>query len=325
MSSMPSQVNYLPLTPCRPIEVRRLYSIHYFEYGGGYVFPGEAHDFWELLYVDKGTVEVKAGERFHRLTRGQVIFHQPGEFHALAAAGALPDLVVAGFACESRGMDFFRQRVTVLLPEERALLARMVAESAAAFSTPLNDPETPELRRRERQPFGAEQLLCAALEELLIRLTRRQAEPLPQAVRRREDGGTLAQVMEYLSQRVDQSLTLEQICRDNLVGRSQLQKLFHTQTGGGVMTYFTQLKLQSARRMIREGRMNFTQISAALGFQSVNYFSRRFRLSTGMSPSEYARSVKMLSESLDGADNCTNMTENCLFPFRPDPLTITEE
>jgi len=102
--------------------------------------------------------------------------------------------------------------------------------------------------------------------------------------------------MEYLAARLDRQLTLEQICRDNLVGRSQLQKLFHTHTGGGVMEYFGALKIQAARRMIREGRLNFTQIAARLGFQSPHYFSRRFRQATGMSPSEYERSVKMLSE-----------------------------
>lgn len=317
-------LDYRPLAPRRPLEVRTLYSIHYFEYDGSYVFTGESHNFWELLYVDKGTVEVTAGETTRRLTQGQIIFHAPGEFHALSAAGAAPDLVVAGFGCESGGMEFFRQRLTVLLPEERALLARMVAESAAAFSTPLNDPGTQELHRRDTVPFGAEQLVTLALEELLIRLIRRETAPLPQTVERVEQGnGVLAQVLRYLDERVDRPLTLEQICRDNLVGRSQLQKLFHTHTGGGVMAYFTHLKIQSARRMIREGRLNFTQISAALGFQSVNYFSRRFRLSTGMSPSEYARSVKMLSEpARTEADERANNVEDRLFPFRPAPLTI---
>ncbi len=74
------------------------------------------------------------------------------------------------------------------------------------------------------------------------------------------------------------------------------------------MEYFTGLKIQAAQRMIREGRLNFTQIAARLGFQSSHYFSRRFRQTTGMSPSEYARSVKMLSE-LSGAypDDCAHI------------------
>ncbi len=320
-----ADLNYRPLAALRPLEIRQLYSVHYFEYDGSYVFPGESHDFWELLYVDRGAVDVTAGDRSHHLTQGQMIFHQPGEFHALSAAGTPPDLVVASFACGSPAMDLFRRRVTVLLPQERALMARIVMESVESFSTPLNDPRTLELRRRDRQPFGSEQLLCAALEELLIRLIRRRAEPPLPAIRRDGDDSALEQVMAYLDQRLGQPLTLEQICRDNLVSRSQLQKLFHAHTGGGVMTYFTQLKIQAARRMIREGRMNFTQISAALGFQSVNYFSRRFHLSTGMSPSEYARSVKMLSESPGASDDCANPIADRPFPFRPAPLTINEE
>ena len=100
--------------------------------------------------------------------------------------------------------------------------------------------------------------------------------------------------------RYDRPLTLEEICRDNLIGRSQLQKLFHTYTGGGVMEYFGNLKIQAARRMIRDGRLNFTQIAARLGFQSVHYFSRRFRKVTGMSPRETRQLSGRKSDSFFG-------------------------
>ena len=301
-------LDYRPLSPRRPVAVDRLYSVHYFEWPISYAYSGESHDFWELLYVDKGAVEVTAGDRRLRLDQGQIIFHPPGEFHAFSAAGAAPDLVVVGFGCPSPALDFFRGRTASLRGEERALLGRIVSESAAAFSTPLNLSQLTEITRREVQPFGGEQLLCAALEELLIRLIRRESSPGRTEDRIREDSGTLEQVMDYLSARLDRQLTLERVCQDNLVGRSQLQKLFHTHTGGGVMEYFTGLKIQAAQRMIREGRLNFTQIAARLGFQSSHYFSRRFRQTTGMSPSEYARSVKMLSE-LSGAypDDCAHI------------------
>ena len=55
--------DYRPLTPRRCVEVRQLCSVHYFEYPSGYTYPGERHDFWELLYVDKGTLSVTAGDR----------------------------------------------------------------------------------------------------------------------------------------------------------------------------------------------------------------------------------------------------------------------
>lgn len=319
-------LDYRPLIPRRPMEVRQLYSVHYFEYAGSYAYSGERHDFWELLYVDKGAVRLTAGERSFLLDQGQVVFHAPGEFHAFSAAGVAPDLVVIGFGCDSPAMEFFKARVSSINAAERALLGRIVAESAAVFSTPLNVPSVTELARREGQPFGGEQLLCAALEELLVRLIRReglspQGVPQPRPDTPMEDSGLLEQVTAYLEQRVDLPLTLSEVCRDNLVGRSQLQKLFHTHTGGGVMAYFGALKINTAKRLIREGRLNFTQIAARLGYQSVHYFSRRFRIVTGMSPSEYEHSVKMLSEG-GVSDDYTNNVHDRIFPFQPGPLTI---
>ena len=300
-------MNYHPHVPCRPLQVQEIYTVHYFEYTASCSFPGERHDFWELLYVDKGEIQVTAGEQTCRLRRGRLIFHAPGEFHAFSDLGTAPDRVVVSFRCDAPEMEAFRGLTAETGEEERTLLARIVTESAAAFSTPLNDPYAAALERRPEPPFGGEQLLCAALEELLIRLIRRQTTPARQEPSRRDDGDTLPQVMAYLEARLDQQLNLAQICQDNLVGRSQLQKLFHTHTGGGVMEYFAGLKIQAAQRMIREGRLNFTQIAARLGFQSVHYFSRRFRQSTGMSPSEYARSVRMLSElSGTSPDDCAN-------------------
>ena len=63
-------MHYQPLTPRRPLQVREIYTVHYFEYTSACSFPGESHDFWELLYVDRGELQVTAGERTCRLGRG---------------------------------------------------------------------------------------------------------------------------------------------------------------------------------------------------------------------------------------------------------------
>ena len=55
------------------ITVRKIYTIHYFEYMKNFEFSGETHDFWELQCVDKGEIKVLD----HILKAGQVIFHKP--------------------------------------------------------------------------------------------------------------------------------------------------------------------------------------------------------------------------------------------------------
>jgi len=290
---------FTPYTLQKPLSISQLYSVHYFEYTSNYTFAGEAHDFWEFLYVDKGTVHVTCDSQSLDLTRGQMIFHAPGEFHALSANGVVaPNLIVVSFPCRSPAMEFFRGRVTSTGAEERLLLARIVSESRSIFSTPLDNPYRHTLTRRESARFGSEQLLSSALEELLIRLIRRGG-PLSavQELPPRQLEERIGHIVAYLEQRLEQNLTIRQICQDNLIGRAQLENYFHQQTGGGVIDYFGKMKIDAARRMIREGRLNITQIASQLGFSSVHYFSRRFKSLTGMSPSEYAKSVKMLSES----------------------------
>ncbi|NCB64096.1 MAG: AraC family transcriptional regulator [Clostridia bacterium] len=281
------------------IEIDEIVTVHYFEYSKSYYFEGERHNFWEFLYVDKGEVSVRAEERETALRRGQMVFHKPGEFHALRANGVVaPNLVVVSFVSRSPAMDFFAERGLTAGDAERALLGRMVAEAESAFLTPLDDPLTKRMERRENAPAGAEQLLGAALEELLIRLLRSGASEKPVSasmVKENAQQLLLRRVRSYMEDRLGEQLTLEGICRDCLVSRSQLQRAFHARIGGGAMEYFGALKIESAKRMIREGGGNFTEIAGALGYGSIYYFSRSFKKVTGMTPSEYAASVKLLT------------------------------
>lgn len=40
--------------------IDQLFSLHYFEYMSTFSFPGESHNFWEFVCVDKGEVTIGA-------------------------------------------------------------------------------------------------------------------------------------------------------------------------------------------------------------------------------------------------------------------------
>ena len=58
------------------------------------------------------------------------------------------------------------------------------------------------------------------------------------------------------------------------------------------MEHCLRLKIDAAKQMIRENELNFTEIAAALSFSSPQYFTTAFRRISGMTPTEYANSVK---------------------------------
>ena len=94
----------------RVLEITDVVTVHYFEYSSRYVFGGERHPFWEFLYVDKGEALVTADKETRRLRQGELIFHQPDEFHTVAADGVCaPIWRWCLFVCTSPAMAFFRK------------------------------------------------------------------------------------------------------------------------------------------------------------------------------------------------------------------------
>ena len=69
---------------------------------------------------------------------------------------------------------------------------------------------------------------------------------------------------------------------------SVIKKIFREQMGCGVMEYFTRLKIDRAKEMIREEKYSFTEISERLSFNNSQYFTTVFKRVSGMTPTDYA-------------------------------------
>lgn len=281
------------------IVVNSIITVHYFEYASSYFFPGESHDFWELLYVDKGEVLVTAGMDTIELKTGEMVFHQPMEFHNVRANGVVaPNLVVVSFDCHSKAMRFFHKKILQISEQQHSCLAKIVETAYQIFDSPLNDPALKCLVKKPAKeiPFGSEQILKASLELMLVDMIQ-NAQPLPQRVTatafyRQSDLDLFSRTISLFEENLHEQLSIDDVCSALLVSRSRLQKLFHEKTGRGVMDNFTRMKIEHAKRQIREGRLNFTEIAESLGYSSLFYFSRQFKKTTGMTPTEYSLSIQ---------------------------------
>lgn len=282
------------------ILIKKIVSIHYFEYMSDFSFPGESHNFWEFLYVDKGEVLVTSDREKQLVRQGQVIFHKPNEFHALAANRVIaPNLVVISFEAASPCMSFFENRIMTVGEYERNLLAQIIVEARDTFSGPMDDPYMECLTRGEKPHFASEQLIKIHLEEFVIQLIRSvsgksafTATKENASKRNSYDPDVLFNdILTYLDKNIGRQLTVEEISRDNLISSSKLKKLFRQHDGGGVIECFNRMKISAAKQMIRNQQMNFTQIADHLGYTSVHYFSRNFKHVTNMTPSEYRSSI----------------------------------
>ena len=79
-------MTYVKTVLKKEIVIDSIITIHYFEYSKDFSFSGEAHNFWEFLYVDAGTVDVRSENKLYTLHAGDIIFHQPNCFHAMRSS-----------------------------------------------------------------------------------------------------------------------------------------------------------------------------------------------------------------------------------------------
>ncbi len=290
--------DYIPTVMRREISVDAIVTVHYFEHAKDYVFEGEKHDFWELVYVDKGRLEVLSEDQGFELTQGQVIFHKPNEFHNLYANGTVaPNVVIVTFVSRSPAMAFFENKITFVTARQRELLARIIEEGRRAFTGPLGDPYTLQMPRDPQAPFGSEQLINLYLETLLIDMVRNASpeseRPKPSSsIKTRSDNDLVSRIIRYMEEHLSDNLSFSTICQYSAQSATNLKTIFKSVTGLGVMEYYRKLKIDQAKILLRESNGNITQIADDLGYTSVQYFSRHFKQATGMTPREYTLSVQ---------------------------------
>lgn len=294
----------------REIVIDSIITLHYFEYTKDFVFQGESHDFWEFLYVDKGTVYVTADDHQLTLNTGDIIFHKPNEFHAFKSIGKTsPNLAVFSFGSSSPAMQFFMDKTFTLQSEERKYISYIINEARQTFRTPMHVPFIEQVLLKPETPFASQQLILLYLELFLITCYRNHSETalvknLPKTLPANSQSvrDTLfEQIIKYMELHICDQLTVQTICDAFSISRSALHTLFYSHKNCGPIDYFNKMKIQKAKEIIRNGTMNFTEIAYYLSYNSLPYFSKRFKKITGVSPGEYASSVRSITEALRGS------------------------
>lgn len=287
---------YLKYRLPKVIEIEQLVTLYYLEISKHTLHPGERHDFWELLYVDSGEVEITTEVRTYTLHQGDILFYKPNVFHFGRALKAHNTIVVC-FDCFSEAMDHFAYQSFKVEDKERNLLAGMIEEGLRTYAPEWRNANLLESPRRPDAPVGSEQLIVSRLEELLVSFLRRKdtwhMQPqLSSSAQDNRDFALTERVISFMTARLDTDLKLNDICREFSIDRTRLGAIFKAKTGYRLMEYFHLQKIEQAKRLIRDQQYNYTEIAERLGFSGIHHFSRSFKKSTSLTPTEYARSVR---------------------------------
>lgn len=277
------------------ITVRSLVTVSRSSRSGMQSIGGESHAAWEFLFMEEGSMNVLVDGELYCLQPGQLILYAPHSFHSVASSqDAVFDVVC--FTASGSGLWAFSGNILTPNRQQLEQLTQIIDIGKHLFTLPPKSADIRGMVLLQDAPAYQIQKLGNLLTLFLIDLYETDAagelaarpEPSNTGNYRREQ---LRLLTKYLTENLSCNLSLEEISKACSISVPGLHKLCRSQCGCGPITYFISLKLGAAKRLMRETSLNFTQISAQLGFSSVHYFSRLFKAKTGMSPSAYARSI----------------------------------
>ena len=260
------------------LRVAGIYTFFYQEKEQGFLFPGESHPMPELTYVDQGTLHSVADGQDWTLHQGDAMLYAPDQWHMqYADIGVAPRFVT--ISCDLDGGDLsslYGRKLAV--PQEAVTLLQQM------------------LRTQERMDPYSTDMLMAQLTMLLLHLLRQAQSPsgvkLQGTNTVHSENEIIRHAQQYISAHIREKLSVRLIAQQVDVSPSYLTVLFQKNLQISPGEYIRRIKLQESKQMIRENNLNFTEIAAALQYSTVHHFSRQFKEKFGITPTEYARSVR---------------------------------
>lgn len=274
------------------IRVTRLANIHYFEFTEQYKTHGDRHGFCELIYVDSGFITVESEHFCGILNESQLLIHAPDETHSLSCPSReAANVIIIGFECESERLKPFSSSPATLGEAHKKLLTEIIKEGRNVFLPPYDVPNLKDMKKRDDFPFGADQLIKIKLENLFIELVRAQNTVTSEKAHAAADT-KMQEICNYLNNNFKQSISLSELCFLFETNKTTLCAGFKNEFGQTVVEYINSLRIKEAKKLLRGGNHNLTEIAELVGFSSVHYFSRIFKQYENKSPSSYIKTIK---------------------------------
>ena len=260
------------------LRVDSIYTFWYQEKEQGFLFPGESHPTAELTYVDQGSVHSVADGQDLLLKQGDLVIYGPDQWHMqYSDIGVAPRFVTISFSVS--GVE----------------LAPLLNRKFTAPQSVVNVLQSM-LREQERMDDYSNDIILSQLNWMLLLLLRETAAPtggkLQTANAVHSENEIIRQAQQFISTHIREKLSVPLVARQVDVSPSYLTALFHKNLQISPGEYIRRIKLQESKQMIRENNLNFTEIAAELQYSTVHHFSRQFKEKFGITPTEYAKSVR---------------------------------
>lgn len=265
---------YQPIVPI--LSIPQIIGCYYNIKKPKYYFEGEQHNFYELTFIDHGSLDNYIDDTCYTLQSNDLMIFGPNQFHkqqvnSNQTCSYLTILFEMSIADDSKLLN----TVFHLNDTLRNLLNKLSLTS-------------------DKQNIYSKTLMLCYLQEVIIHLFQdnqfqKKHSKLPN-IQKYQDN-LFKQIIAYINNNINTPLSIEDITEYFSISRSSLQALFKANINKAPKNYIINLKLKRSKELLLENKYTITEIAYMLGFSSIHYFSRAFKQQFNLTPSEYSKLV----------------------------------
>lgn len=245
----------------------------------GYYFDlqkGRILNEYQLLYLTEGEgIFESTNQKPTRIKQGDLFLLFPGEWHTYHP---LPSKGWKSYWLGFKGKNMDdRVRAGFLSPTKPVYSVGFSSEIVHLY-------EEAFVKAKEEAAY-AQQTLAGIANHLIGLMYSLERNNLLNKDQNRVDMINRARLR--IREALESNLTIQQVAQELGISYSNFRKLFKEYTGVAPSMYQQELRLQRAKEMLSTTNMSIKEIAYRLNFESPDYFSSKFKIKTGIKPSDF--------------------------------------
>jgi len=244
-----------------------------------------SHDFPELAYVLSGVGKYRIDDAIYDVKEGDLIAINPGVRHQ--ALYTEPDNATTEFFVGFTDVRFAGLPVNHLpLPQDSPIIS-VKGEIKQKFSRICASMEAENSVSWEGRYFMQKTYLM----QMLLLLLKEQIQPVElktgyafESVNKKH---VVERIVDYFNEHFAEKISLDQIAENMYLSPFYISKIFKSETGHTPINYLIKIRMERAKELLEnDWEGSIQEVAATVGYEDAYHFSKLFKKSFGVSPSE---------------------------------------
>lgn len=256
---------------------------------GSYKLPRHFEHTYQLIFVVAGRILYRVGDKCYEVSKGGVIVLNTLEDHSLEVLEYPYERYIIQI-----NPAFFQSAVKY--PEIISIFIKHPADFShlLTITQPIWNKLYDIILEMEREYKDKRKYweLCvgANLANMFVILCRECADVL--STMKMGSGVEIAyKVLYYLEHHFTEDISVDGVAAELFLNKHYIAHVFKDETGFSIMEYVISLRMNKAKSLLTETDQSVTDIATECGYSDFTYFSRIFKKNTGLSPSNFRKSV----------------------------------